>query len=325
MRLSTRTTMSVVIAGVCLVGGMYLLLKSASQDLVNHLPVSGKSERSQARKGPSQDVNHIDDDFEKFHQTVGDQIGSELMEQAVFELKQREPREFVRRSDHEIIPALTRKLLTQDSLPTLYALLDDPAYRRYWANVAKTICYLSDDPRSAGVIIKYIRRSDNWKQGASETHRECVGKIKAITWLGFIGGEEAERFLVKAMTPDGVRELTKAWINGPLPVWATRPDGEIVGSIQGSAAIGIVHSQSRQGVQKVEALHEAARAHCEQLGHFTTQFKKTARAMAIRDLIQSMGMEGYLDLLGIPGHYKFTILPRAMEYMGIRGKSKPRS
>ncbi len=252
---------------------------------------------------------------EKFHQTVETQSASDLMDEAVFQLKQRDSPEFVRRSDYEITPALTRKLLTPDSLPTLYALLEDSAYRGYWPNIAKTICYLGDDPRSVPVIIKYIRRSDDWKPGAIETSYECIGKVTAITWLGFLGGEEAERVLMQAMTPDGAKELAKAWINGPLPVWATTPNEEIVGVIQGSAAIGIVHSQSQQGILKAEALHAAARADSQQRGYFTPQLKESAKAMAIRDLIQSIGMEGYLDRMGTGEFYKFTILPRALEYM----------
>ncbi len=324
MRLSTTTKMFVVIACVCLAGGMYLLLNSASQDSANHAPSSSTNERSQDRndvtgsKEPAQGASAIGDDFEEFHQTVGDQISSDLMERGMFELKQRDPREFVRRPDHEIVPALTRKLLTQDSLPILYALLEDPAYREYWSNVAKTICYLSDDPKSVPVIIKYIRRSDDWKRAAIETSFECAGKIKALTWLGFLGGEEAERCLIEAMTPDGVRELTKAWIKGPLPVWATKPDSEIVSFIQGSAAIGIVHSQNQEGVQKAEVLYVAARADSQQRKYFTPQFKKSAEAMAIRDLIQSIGMEAYLDRVGTPGYYESAILPRVEEYLGIK-------
>lgn len=323
MRLSTKTKVFVGIVCVCLAGGMYLLLKVAHRDSTDHSPLSAKNERSQDRKDqtlrrePSPDTSGIDDGFKEFHQTVGDQVSRDLMEKGLFELKQRDPREFVRRSDHEISPTLVRKLLTQGSLPALYALLDDPAYRQYWANVAKTICYLSDDPRSAPIIIKYIRRSDDWKQGDIAASFECAGKIKTLTWLGFLGGEEAERVLMKAMTPDGVKELTKAWINGPLPVWATKPDSEIVSFIQGSAAIGIVHSQSQQGIRKAEASYAAARTDSQQLGYFTPQFKETARAMAIRDLIQSIGMDAYLNRVDDPGYYQFTILPRAEEYMRI--------
>lgn len=318
MRLSTRTKVLIVIACVCLAEVGYLLLKSASWDSTNPSPSSkDKNARPQARKEPSRDVSGKDDDLEKLRQTLGDPVASDF-EKMEFGLKQRDPREFVRRSDHEIVPALTRKLLTRDSLPTLYALLEDPAYREYWPRVAKTICYLGDAPRSVPVVIKYIRRSDEWKQGAIETHYECVGKIQAITWLGFLGGEEAEVVLMQAMTPDGARELAKEWIHGPLPVWATTPEEDIVGTIQGLAAIGIVHSQNQQGILKAHALLAAAQADCRQRGHFTMKLRRTAQAMAIRDLIQSIGMVAYLDLLGTVEYSARYVEPRAMEYMGIK-------
>ncbi len=328
MKASTKSAVFIVVAGGCLLTGIYLLRQPASQGPSSPPPLTEK-ERAQAPEEPlgdrpvstSQAACEVDEGFQAFSRTAELQIAGDLADRGTFELDQRDPRAFVRRSDHEITPGVTREPLTREAVPVLHALLDDPAYRRYWSNIAKTICYLSDDPASASVIINYIRRSDDWREGAIETHRECTGKLLAIRWLGFLGGEEAERVLIQAMSPDGARELVKAWLDGLLPVSAGGPDdgfAGLVGVVQGSAAIGIVHAQSREGIQRAEALHEAARADFRDQGYSSEStsilLQRTGQAMAIRDLIQSMGIEGYLEHVDSPGFYKFTILPRAVEY-----------
>ena len=65
-------------------------------------------------------------------------------------------------------------------------------------------------------------------------------------------------------------------------------------------------------------MYAAARTDSQQREYFTPQFKQTARAMAIRDLIESTGMKAYLDGVDNGGYSTFKIEPLAMKYMGFK-------
>jgi hypothetical protein len=224
-----------------------------------------------------------------------------------------------------------KRLYKPDSLPTFYALLEDEYYAPYWSQIARIISFIGDDQRSLPVILRYITRADDlmsldaWHLGS-----RCAGKITSIQWIGLIGGEEADKTLREALTPDGARELIKEWIDGPLPDWATasrekEPQGRLIQKIQGHAAMGIVYSQNQQSIRLVEELYE--RANTERLlnNRGSTLCSRLKEAMVNHYLIEAIGIEEYCKLLGGDGEkYWRAIRPyREIEERRHRKQESP--
>lgn len=209
-----------------------------------------------------------------------------------------DPTVFIRRAEHEIDPGTARRLLKQDALPALYELLSDPEQKDDWPGIAKTICCLSDSPdQSARVVIDYVRRRDEWKPGTKEVHYGTLGKVHALQWLGMLDSELAQQTLNSALTHDGAKELAQAWLNGPLPVWAKTEQEDIVGVIQGMAAIGVVHSRDEQGIKQVrQAFEQAVRVRAT-MGFTPFYFSLLIEAVSIDDVIRDIGLDAYGRLL----------------------------
>ena len=241
---------------------------------------------------------------------VENEIARESRQEAEFQSKLRDPREFVKmRSDHEITPAIVKGLFDADSsLPVLYSLLDDPAYEDYWPRIVKTICFVSNTPKSAPVILEYVRRSDDWESlSGFGLSARCLGKIDSLRWIGLLGSEDANQSLMQMLTTDGVKDFAGEWLDGPLPLWAKTPQDDIIGVIQGSAAIGIAHSQNQQGIGIVKEMFEAERAKCKKQGYGTALCAMLAEAMAINSIIESKGIDEYWNLLSDDVRYISTL------------------
>ena len=93
----------------------------------------------------------------------------------------------------------TLKVITKDELPILYELLDNDEYALYWNNVVKAIGFVSDDPDSVNVLLKFIRRNDNKKLelGGINTGFNIYSKNYAFAMMGLIGGDTADSVLRK--------------------------------------------------------------------------------------------------------------------------------
>ncbi len=240
------------------------------------------------------------------------------IDKAFSELKYKlDPREFVKREWLYGLPyTQARDLFKADSLPTLYAALGDPEYASHWPRIAELISFISDDQKPVSVIVAYVRRSDDWTLLNPKARSDsCVGKVKSLQWVGLIGGEQADSVLTRAITPDGARELVKEWIDGPLPIWAAKKEGDLLDMIRSYAALGAVYSQNKESMQLVEDLYETVRAESMKKGTFAELDKKLVFAMAARDLIGIIGMEEYRNLLGTEALYD-ALRP----YMTKRGR-----
>lgn len=231
--------------------------------------------------------------------SVRDQVARDLDDAASFQIDQRSPERFVRRAEHEITPALTRHLLTAEALPRLYELLSDPAYAEDWPAVARTICLLSDDPGSVPVVLAYVRRADNWRSLSPGDHSaRCLGKIDSIRWVGLIDRDAAAPTLHAALSTDGARELISNWVDGPLPPWASSPIEDVIGVVQGAAAIGIAQTPDAEGMRLVRKAYESARANADEQPFVSARQMRLVEAMAISELIDRVGVEDYRLLLG---------------------------
>jgi hypothetical protein len=243
---------------------------------------------------------------EEFRRTIEQEVISASSEATEQFLKERNPKEFVKlKWKNEAPYALTKRLLTPDSLPILYTLLDDIKYAEYWPRIVEVISYLSEDQKSLSVILNYITRADDWTSlEAYDLSTRCRGKINSLKWIGLIGGGEADKILRQALTSDGARKLIKDWINGPLPKWASvywenDPAGQLIQVIQGYAAIGIVLSQNQQSIQLVEELYETIRIqHIGDGNRSPELMSKLREAKAIIKAIKELGFEEYRNQLG---------------------------
>ncbi len=266
---------------------------------------------------------------EELKRTVENEIAGDFVETAEFRLKERDPREFVKMKWKTGLPyTKTRLLYKPDSLPTLYALLEDQEYEEYWPQIARMICFISDDDRSVPVILRYFRRADDWSSlDAWHLGNRCGGKIRSLQWIGLIGGEEADKTLRQALTRDGARELIKEWIDGPLPKWASaswenEPQGQLIERIQGYAAMGIVYSQSQQSMRLADELYKTANTERILNNRRHTLSSRLREATANRHLTEAIGIEEYCHLLGGDGDkYYSAITPyREMEAYKTRDR-----
>jgi hypothetical protein len=288
---------------VCAVVAAVLLWPPPDDDAASHgqprdRAVSGHAGpdgRGAVAEHNHEHVDLRDPSFASFHEQVADQ----LVKQEEHRVRQGDPRQFVRRADHEITPASTRQWLRPGASEELCAMLGDSAYAEQWARIAKTICLSSSDGRSVVAVLDYLRRAEDW-QGLSPgaMSQRCLGKIDSLQWLGFVQAEQAAAALAEALTPEGAAKLTQAWRDGPLPPWTRSPRQDLLGVVRGNAAIGIAHAQDPRGMAQVAAAYEQARADADRQPFVSVYAERLARALAINDLIQSIGRGSYAELMG---------------------------
>jgi len=246
--------------------------------------------------------------FEEFIRWTEEEVASDFRHRADLFLSERDPRQFVIMSWKTGAPYTeVKRIYKPDSLPAFYALLEDEYYAPFWPDIARIISFIGDDQKSVSVILRYIRRADDWSS-LDDWHlgNRCGGKIASIKWIGLIGGEEADKTLRQALTRDGARELIKQWIDGPLPRWTSaswenEPKGQLIERIQGFAAMGIVYSQNQQSIRLVEELYEKAGTEVVLNNRRHTLCSMLGEAMANRCLIEAIGIEEYCKLLGGDG------------------------
>jgi len=213
--------------------------------------------------------------------------------QAFFDAKYSDPREFVKLKWRDGMPyEKARQLIQKEKLPLLYDMLEDRRYALYWHYVARLIGYISDDPNSVPVLLRYFERDDG------ENISLLVGKIWSIAFIGKIGGDQADVILQKAVTEDGAAELVAAWINKELWPDKTWSKKEAIEYIRNAAMQGLVYTGKPENIDIVKKLYEKEVA-------FVINNKKPTKlcaylidAMAAKDFIAENGLESYLMLHG---------------------------
>jgi hypothetical protein len=145
---------------------------------------------------------------------------------------------------------MLKRAVKKDQLPLLYQLLADATYAPYWHNIARMIGYISDDPNSIPVLLAYFQRDDG------SMVESIPGKIYSIALIGKIGSEKADPILKKALTKEGVEELTKSWINEAKWKRSERLDKNyVITNTQGAALRGLVFTGKKENWDFVEKLY----------------------------------------------------------------------
>ncbi len=312
MKVMIKIIVPIVIIFICIGGWIFINQKQPSSpshqgELSEPKTISVQTatnvesfvENSNKAEEKSTNENRIDPYYEEFANLVEEKIISETDRQFEKFHKEHNPQEYVKMSrSFYTTYSKTKLLYTSDSLPEFYALLENQDYAEYWADIARIIGYISKESKSIEVLCDYIRRSDNWEPlSAYNISKRCSGKIESLKWIGLIGNKEADEILSKALTSDGARELIKEWIDGPLPIWATTQQQDIIGQIQGYAAIGIVYSRNQQNIQLVEKMYDQACAECKEQNFVSSYCRILAEAVTSNQLIESKGMESFCKLM----------------------------
>jgi len=185
-----------------------------------------------------------------------------------------------------------RKVIKKDDLSKLYQLLDDDEYAPYRIAVVNAIGYVSDDPESVNVLLKFIQRNDNKKHDTTW----FMSRVGAFSMIGLIGGDTADSILRKGITKEGARELTKDWIDLPL----TRNLGteRMIEWIQMGSLRGLLLSGNPENLALIEKMYNEQKEIAIKDHKITSLMLSLISTMAAKDYIAETNLETYMDLGG---------------------------
>ena len=183
-------------------------------------------------------------------------------------------------------------VISKDELPILYELLDNDEYAPYWNRVVAAIGYVSDDPDSVNVLLKFIRRNDN-KKLDRYSYRSKPGAFGSI---GFIGGDAADSILRKGVTKQGARELTKDWIDEPLP--ETVDTEQMIELIQRSSLSGLVVTGKPENYALIEKIYNEQKEISIKNHKNTELMSALIDAMATKDYLAEADLDTWMILSG---------------------------
>ena len=247
------------------------------------------------------------------------QQADEALGEALFDAKYSDPRKFIQLKWYSGMHYKTaRRLIKKDKLPLLYEMLEDKSYAPYWHKVALLIGYISEDPNSVAVLLRYFQRDDswNWKSVDRVTGIPRVeGKVSSLIWIGKIGGDEADIILREAVTEQGALRIANAWIERDLlPNSKSYGNKEnVVTLIRGRAAKGLAYSGRPENIDAVKQLYAKEDAYCQTNRKVTRLYNGLVDAMAIQAFITENSRESLLETLGESNHLDI-IAPYIMKY-----------
>ena len=167
----------------------------------------------------------------------------------------------------------------QPYLSVLYTLFDNEGYAPYWANLSRVIGYVSNDPNSVPVLLKYLQRNDGKKVN------DLIGKIWTLAYIGKLGGDAANTILKKAITKEGARELVKDWVDEQL--WQEKDYNKeyVVGYVRNAALKGLIFTGKLENWKIVEDLYNQNKEVTIKDGKRTDIMGRLSEAMGTRDFI----------------------------------------
>ncbi len=188
---------------------------------------------------------------------------------------------------------LVKKTVSSDQLPFLYRLLDDKEYAPNFYEIASVISYISKDPNSVPVLVKYFQRNDGVKLNT-------IFKIENLSYIGMVGCKEADSLLRKAITEEGARELIKGWTEGLSPE-ETRyvNNNRVIMDIQSAAALGLIYTTKQENWKIVEDLYNQNKEISIKKGDINSFMSQLGIAMGTRDFIidNNNDVEAYFRIM----------------------------
>jgi len=224
--------------------------------------------------------------------------------EALFDIQNSDPCNFVKVNWFSGMHYKTaRRLIKKDKLPLLHKMLEDKSCAPDWNKAALLIGFISDDPSSVPVLLKFFQRNDSWSWksvGKSTGISRMSGKVSTLMWIGKIGGSEADSILREAVTKQGALRLASDWIDGDL-VSGSKSYGNkenVVTLIRGRAAKGLAFSGNPKNIEIVKQLYAQEHAYCLKNKKVTRLYNGLVDAMSIQDFIAENGRESYLETFG---------------------------
>jgi hypothetical protein len=190
----------------------------------------------------------------------------------------------------------------ESSLPQFYEILKDENISGYEVKMTVTsIGMISKrgNKQTVKELLDYYKRSVNWDKflhNDREIDKHVFAKFAALNWMGFIGGNDVEEILKKAMTVDGCKELAKEWyvdVDMPPTTYST------LDHLRGHAAMGLAYSEKQEVQDLIKAEYEKERKICLDAGKTSGGYiNLLTDAMARIDIVKDIGLEAHRKLYG---------------------------
>jgi hypothetical protein len=193
------------------------------------------------------------------------------------------------------------KNLKKDTLPEFFAFLaDDSCDGAALGKTVSMIYQLNDknDDKAIERLLAFVKRPvdwDRWRDSKVQTAQIPAVKWQALETIGFLGGDNAERILKSAMTLEGAKELSKAWLPG---VNATvLKHQSVLDNMRGAAANGLAYSKNPETRKLVEAEYDKEKSRLatsgEPKGYYASQL---VDAMVKMEMVKEIGLDAYAAL-----------------------------
>ncbi|MCH7959873.1 MAG: hypothetical protein IID08_07070 [Candidatus Hydrogenedentes bacterium] len=223
---------------------------------------------------------------------------------------------------------------SQEDVPALMALLEDPKYVHEWATAMIIVAWVDEQGLLQPHLIQYLKTDYS---GVIHERREKDAnkytRYTALMMLGIVADERGIELLKTiALSDEGLYSVTADWLGKWPRSWRDlggRHEG-YVGALRGKAVRGLVYSQNQSSIALVEELHAetvdaiytAARAHnmgtreyFDSSSVFDREriilkklYYSLVSGLAARDAIEDMGfaefhsaiatMDGAMDVIG---------------------------
>lgn len=199
--------------------------------------------------------------------------------------------------------------LSQADVPGLVAILDDPdiGIRKWW-EALMLLAFVDREEESVDALIAFIYRADDWERlSGPNADWGMLAKVDAINKLGLIGGDTATDALRLLFTEEGAKQYLSEWSDDAIAASSVSN-----AFVRGRAALGLVYTQDPTNLQLVEQFYRQtvlpeirpiARGGLD-VQHLTDEefpqylrYTETATAMAIRDCIESEGIETWKSVM----------------------------
>jgi hypothetical protein len=225
-------------------------------------------------------------------------------DQALFRAAYKDPKEFIKiQWSAGMGFGYTRKLLGPEAAPVLAGMLRDAQYRVQWFRISEALGYVGDDQATADALMEYAGRPEDWSawDKKSDLYFAAMGKIRALEWIGRIGGEKAEAFLKEALTADGAKALVKSWAqSSPFPEAVRGGAASAEELIRGRAAKGLIFTGKPENIALAMSVYEKEHKQVMATGESGQFYSGLVSAAATADYIADHGnkVEAFLELNG---------------------------
>ncbi len=208
----------------------------------------------------------------------------------------------------------------QNDLSEFYEILNDPnssPFERIHA--INFIGHITDRGKIkvSKVLMEYVQKEIDWDRWQKDdAYYITVSKRFAMDWLGYVGCKDKNvvEFLKKAMTSDGIREITKQWYKG-VPESASSEKATIE-NLRGYAAKGIAYSDDPNLHELIRSEYEREKQTCINAGLVGDYyFYQLCEAVTRIDIIKDIGIEGHLALSDGKMSYDKTYLKYQIKYL----------